>query len=974
MNSAEQQLRAQLGIPPTATRVLIMEQSAHCDWDWMSTFQTYYQSGGGGHQAVETTLNQAIASMQADQAAGSGPYRYTFCEMAYLRQFLQDHPGQIAALDALGQRFNISSGGITSADNLLSHGEAFIRNYLVGRQWLGSILTTPASNQLWIPDDFGHDPQLPIVLQAMGFMGAGFWRIPAQVGAPAVDCVQPVGTAPSSILAQQIGLDFTWQAADGSAIQAHWLSNSYCEGNCACQGSTSTACFNIDAQNTIKWNGNAQQAINGLIQQQLYTNNGTPIPQPTPYLFVPVDCDFTAPYRNLPEIIAAWNSCNGWNGGTSDCPAGTNPSDTAGLFVVLATFDDFMQLVQAHTAPESGNSPLAIYAANPADPAAPAFTPHPYYSGCYGSKPVLKALHYQTTRTLLLAEALELLLEYLAAGDPGSWSAAAAAARSDIAAAWDTMLPSTHHDYITGTAPDDVYFSEQLPLLHDQALPAALSTCASTLSTIANALPPGPADMLSIAVFNGLGVARSGLVQVVIPATSQTFTSATSDGASYTPIDDLGDGTILCLAATPSLGYQTVRLTTTPPNVTPTLALEAQPDGSYILANACLSATIAGSGIVALYDLSSDPHRTSNLVQGIGNEVVCYQDSGNIYRFGNELPCSDSIFCADSNLQLQHPTIMVTEDGALRKTITISADLSPADGESIQFTSAYTLLPDEPFLRMETTGAAPSGYSVMVRFPFAAAIQTLTYGTAHHWDTRAPREFFDWQPDPAQIELMTFEPTHEFVIPVDSAGSYLGAIYHAGTPGWAIDAAGRLLGCVLRNTPGTQNAASGTDSSTCTASYALRIPGSGALQLQPPTRGAAPGGPLGETLQLSNPLVGMIVPDTASGTLPATMSIAATADPTAIITAAKAGTINESDLILRIYQPQNTPLPGIEVTLDAALASLYQRDGVVNVVPQTALETALAAGSAPLDIQAAASAFSFTAPYALTTVALQRGS
>src|ERR1041384_3315956 len=98
MNVTEQQLRNQLGISVTASKVLIIEQSAHCDWDWVATFMGYYlPPGGGGHQAVETTLSEAITYIQNYQ--GKLPaYFYTYCEMAYLRPFLTDHADQITVL------------------------------------------------------------------------------------------------------------------------------------------------------------------------------------------------------------------------------------------------------------------------------------------------------------------------------------------------------------------------------------------------------------------------------------------------------------------------------------------------------------------------------------------------------------------------------------------------------------------------------------------------------------------------------------------------------------------------------------------------------------------------------------------------------------------------------------------------------------------------------------------------------------
>jgi alpha-mannosidase len=962
MNSTEQQLRNQLGISVTASKVLIIEQSAHCDWDWVATFMGYYlPPGGGGHQDVETTLSEAITYIQNYQ--GKLPaYFYTYCEMAYLRQFLKDHADQITVLQQLGKLklFNIASGGITSADNLLSHGEAFIRNYLIGRQWVSNTLNFAPSDQMWIPDDFGHDAQLPIVLQAMGFMGAGFWRIPAGIGYPNVPLFCQVAEgAPNLVLTNDAGLDFTWQAADGSSIQAHWLSNSYCEGN--------SSGFVTDSNNDITWNNKAQDAINTFIQQNT-SIGGVTLPQPTPYLYVPVDCDFATPYANLPDIIAQWNACNS-TGEPGDCPGGANPPYTEGVVAVMGTFDDFMKLVQAYTASDSGNSPLYTYYSNPAvDSGLPAFTPNPYYSGDYGSRPALKRMHYQATRTLLLAESMEIFLEYLAAGNnAANWSGQAAAARANLAAAWNALMPSTHHDYITGTAPDPIYQTEQLEYLQG-ALSAARYAQGCILNAIAGAVTGGTA-----VVFNPLGFSRSGVVHMTAPIPGEKFSSATTDHETYTPVDTLPSGAIrFYVADTPSLGYQSVYLSGARPNSTPTLSLQGTAGGPYTLANEFLSATISVAGITELYDLQNDPQSTTNLMNGVGNQIVFYNDGGGIYRFGNEVPCEAYAFFADSSISIQNTAISVIEDGDLMKCVSVSGAVELDEG-ALPFTMQYSLLPGESFLRMETTGTAPSGYSVMVRFPFTAQVGSLTYGTAYHWDTRAPRNFFEWHPSPAETELMTFEPTHEFVIPVDGEGNYLGAIYHASTPGWAIDTQGNLLGCILRNTPGKANpAAVGTDSGAHTSVYALRVPGTGENQLQSPTAGCQPGGPLGEAYQFNNPMVGVAVPDPPTKELPTSVSLLSTADSPAVITAAKAGTMNEADLIVRVYQPTNSSLANVAVSLDPLLASLYQSDAVLQVSQQTALETSMTGSGANIDLQPEANSFSFTAPLAITTFALNR--
>ena len=126
---------------------------------------------------------------------------------------------------------------------------------------------------------------------------------------------------------------------------------------------------------------------------------------------------------------------------------------------------------------------------------------------------------------------------------------------------------------------------------------------------------------------------------------------------------------------------------------------------------------------------------------------------------------------------------------------------------------------------------------------------------------------------------------------------------------------------------------------------------------------------MGEALQFNNPLVGSVVPATSSGELLSTMSIASTSDPTAVITAAKAGTVNETDLILRLYQPTNGPLEGVQINMDSPISKMYLGQ-TLNVVGQTALETPL--DSTNLSLQATDASITLTAPFALTTLALTR--
>ena len=124
---------------------------------------------------------------------------------------------------------------------------------------------------------------------------------------------------------------------------------------------------------------------------------------------------------------------------------------------------------------------------------------------------------------------------------------------------------------------------------------------------------------------------------------------------------------------------------------------------------------------------------------------------------------------------------------------------------------------------------------------------------------------------------------------------------------------------------------------------------------------------------LQEPLRGVLLPASCQQELlPATISIAGTNADNALITAAKVGTMNPGDLVLRVYQPANQS-SDIVITVAPQIASLYQENGALNVVSQTALETDLTP-PASLAVAPATNSFAFTQQFALATFALQSGS
>src|SRR5574337_527468 len=132
----EAQLRSALGVPPAAARVLILSQSSHLDWDWLRTFDDYFQN------SVDAIFTDALRLLTQYHAAPAH-YYYSIAEVGYLQRFLEVHPDFLEPLRQVGQDLRIVGGGITSPDNLLPSGEAFIRDYLIGTSWVRDTLGLP---------------------------------------------------------------------------------------------------------------------------------------------------------------------------------------------------------------------------------------------------------------------------------------------------------------------------------------------------------------------------------------------------------------------------------------------------------------------------------------------------------------------------------------------------------------------------------------------------------------------------------------------------------------------------------------------------------------------------------------------------------------------------------------------------------------------------------------------------------------
>lgn len=889
-------MTSSISLPKGATALIVLEQFSHLDWDWLNSFpqnctgEDPYDAGyfGGNRQPANVIYSQAH-----DLLAGSADYTYATCEMGFLQAFGNAYPQLLQEMVATG-RLRIIGGGITSPDSLLSHGETFIRNFVVGLQWMQSV-GLPWTQCVWLPDDFGHDSQLPATLAAMGAIAVGFARCPlaaAYQGNMTDD--QPAPTA-GTILYQPPsdngGCDFFWQAADGSTVFAHWMPDAYSQGS---------SLYNP----ALPWITNANATIAGYLQQ----NQGC---SPTPYVHVPVADDFYVPLGGGQPPIKVQNTMlndiAAWNQSYPTTPA------------VLSTFDQYVAAVLDYVNSGAASLETRTFHGSSANIDATTFRSNPYWMGFYASRMNLKTGHHQATRLLLAAETLDAIL--------ATQGIALSNATADLLAAWAQLVPSTHHDYITGTAEDVVVDKEQQPLLDDSAT-SGQTLMTSQLAALAAALNP-PSNAL--VVFNPVGApCNGGLVEIT---SDQVGELSLPEGQSQTA----AGGGVLVYVSAPSAGYQTF-VNDYP--ATPAAPACTTNDGgkTWTLANGIISATVAQSAnwaLTGVIDLASKQTFVKS-----GNQFSFYSDLGNIYEFGFE--CKNSGTFTALNPQVTTGSATQTESGPLRVTLSASITVS---GET--YTLQYSLVAGEPLLRMTVIGQAPSGTSMLASFTFDDQIAGITHGTPNHWDYKTPATFG------SQSFNSVFEPVHDFIQVYNGTNALMGAIYPQAVPAWAI-AGNSLVAAIMRNTPASGcdgRGAQGGDNRQHTIQYALRVPtGLGA----PGT-----GQPIAEARGYNTPLFGTIA-SPSSGTASLQLSLASVVAPSpAMITAAKRGTFNDQQLFIRVYQPANA-----NTVLKIACAVPAGGAGIA-----TALEQLPTQGPQPV-VSADGNIISFTTKQALTTIQL----
>ena len=416
VNTVERSLRSRLGIPADAEQVLIFGETSHWDPNWLHTTEEYFTL------RVATTIDRVIEELQKEERRV-----FAFESLYFVQRYWRERPQQRAVLRELfnGGRLRLTGTGITTPDTVLPATEAILRDYLYGQTWLWEHGITAEPTLAYLPDDFGYSPALPTMLSALGYDKVGITRID---GMYFIACdyrprsAFPLpGSSAETLQREHETQDFFWQAADGSTVLTHWNAFNYFQGDML-------ACVGV-----VRWMGtcygfSCRSPRHVARRIHRYRKQLAPLAK-TPYLYCPIGCDFNDPIPDLVALLDRYNA--------------ERYPDT-GLWVLCAGMDDYLELVRCH----ADKLPTLR------------LDPNPYWMGFYASRQEAKLRCNRIVRKLILAEKLA-----ACAGAPLDPSLATLSFRRQMKDAWQALVLSNHHDFITGTSPDRVWLAEQRPLL-----------------------------------------------------------------------------------------------------------------------------------------------------------------------------------------------------------------------------------------------------------------------------------------------------------------------------------------------------------------------------------------------------------------------------------------------------------------------------------------------------------------------------
>ena len=677
-------LRHALGVPDDAKQVIVFAQTSHLDIDWQETFADYYS----------TYVSDAL--LQARQVLDSQPRAfYSIAEMAYLQQHLLAHPAELAPIQTQAKRgaFRIVGGGMTSPDTLLPEPEMLFRDMLYGIRFSeDTIGVTP--HAAWLPDSFGHSGTAPDVLAAAGLTSVGFSRIDGSATIFQQIIQRKLDPLPGSTAAflQEIGsADFVWHGVGGGSVLAHFIAGLglYCEGE------------NIDYPSDLttpgthigSFQGNDPTFTDGRIDG--YVAENTPYAK-TPYLFVPVGCDFEPPKPQLIEYLDGYNK---------------RRYPTTGAWAVAAPFDDYATLIGywKDSLPDITGD-LA-----------------PAYMGFFGTRPAVKRGVRDAARPFFVAETFASAL-----GAQGAALLRAGAPQLEL------LTRTDHHDFVTGTSADDVVAREQMPMLGAAQI-AGESEEGEVALALGSRIPASTGAVTRAVALNASSATPSEVAEVLVPV----------GGAVVPPFRVVvGEQDVPAeIVGTPAPGdsYETLRvaLADLPPwswttvdvfqGATPAPASQVSLEvtgNRVVLSSSRVKAQFddAGSG----FELTSLTVDGKSAIAAPSVTVNDYDDQGGLWRLGNEMSgCTLTPKphpAAPTTVRVLESTPLVARVAFVGPAATIEASLAAGAGG----------------LDIAVTTAAAKGTTRTVSFALAGGNDAvLTTSSPAGWQVRPSQHVFD---------------------------------------------------------------------------------------------------------------------------------------------------------------------------------------------------------------------------------------
>jgi hypothetical protein len=405
-------LRNSLGIPSDAQRVIIFAETSHWDPNWLYTSEEYYD------RFIQKQLDLAIAGLLRD------PRRVYSVEcMFFLRMYWERNPKRQTTIRELvnERRLRLTSSGVTTADTLIPHPEAILRDFLLGQEWLRQNGMTQEPKLAYFSDSFGSSPALPSLLRAAGFEQTAITRLdgmyfPGLRRHDPEEYARP-GSSAERLLREERTLDFRWRDGTGAEVLCHWNAFGYGQGDLlAHRGLSRIYLYPLAIPDPSERNV-ARRIRRFADQLEPYS--------PTPYLFCPIGFDFVPPIPDLVSLLDRYNE---------------KRYPSTGVWALNAGLDDYLDLVDVH------RDRLPVLDLDP----------NPYWTGFYSSRPALKKRCHRLVDELVLAEQLSCLPKN---------AEAAQELPEELEAAWWTAAVANHHDFITGTSPDRIVDAEQVPWL-----------------------------------------------------------------------------------------------------------------------------------------------------------------------------------------------------------------------------------------------------------------------------------------------------------------------------------------------------------------------------------------------------------------------------------------------------------------------------------------------------------------------------